>query len=87
VGGSDSQESEATFISAVFPRDLCDSLARSARAHDRSVSGELREAVRAYIGAKDPRNSDPPPRAGLPDEPRGSAGVSPAGARGENEAA
>ena len=40
---------EKRIVSAEFPRELIAELARSAQAHDRSFSGELREAARSYL--------------------------------------
>jgi hypothetical protein len=42
-------DSEKQIVSAEFPRELRDALVRSAQAHDRSFSGELREAARSYL--------------------------------------
>jgi Arc-like DNA binding domain len=36
-------------VSAFLPRGLRDDLERVARSHDRSLSGELREAVREHV--------------------------------------
>jgi hypothetical protein len=47
MGSTDS--GEVTIIGAKFPAELRDALARSAQAHDRSFSGELREAARSYL--------------------------------------
>jgi hypothetical protein len=44
---NDSQE--RAFVTAQFPRRLRDQLVRSAQMHDRSISAELREAVRNHI--------------------------------------
>jgi plasmid stability protein len=40
-------------LSARLPAQLHDQLARSAQAHDRSVSAECREAIREHLSAKD----------------------------------
>jgi plasmid stability protein len=41
----------SAMVSAAIPVDLRDELEQSARRHDRSLSGELREALRAYLQA------------------------------------
>ena len=38
-----------TVVCALFPPDLRDQLLRSARENDRSISAELRQAVRAHL--------------------------------------
>jgi plasmid stability protein len=45
--------SDFAMLSARLPARLHDQLARSAQAHDRSLSGETREAIREYV-SKDP---------------------------------
>lgn len=40
---------ELTWVSAQVPRDLADNFRRVADAHERSVSGELRQALREYV--------------------------------------
>lgn len=42
-------KTEKTIVSAQFPRDLAVRLTELARAHDRSVSGEIRRAVIAHL--------------------------------------
>jgi len=39
-----------SYVSAFVPPTLREALEHSARAHDRSVSAELRCALRAYLG-------------------------------------
>ena len=63
-------DSEKAFVSAQFPRALRDQLARSARSHDRSVSGELREAVRQHVQSK---NQESAPAAATSSAVRSSA--------------
>jgi predicted transcriptional regulator len=40
---------EKTMVSAQFPRDLVTRLAELARAHDRSMSAEIRRAVGEHL--------------------------------------
>jgi len=66
--------SKFSMLSARLPAQLHDQLARSAQAHNRSVSAECREAIREHLGAKDfsPSSSEerggassPSPRSNL----------------------
>lgn len=52
-------------VSAAIPSELRTALERSAREHDRSVSGELREALRSYLDVEGSGVS-PPAGAGVP---------------------
>jgi plasmid stability protein len=67
------KKSQFSMLSARLPAQLHDQLARSAQAHDRSVSAEARVALREHLAAKDfpPSSSD---KAG------GTAAASPASA-------
>jgi hypothetical protein len=40
----------ASHLSAFVPTELREALEESARAHDRSLSAELRCAIRSYVG-------------------------------------
>lgn len=61
--------SEKSIVSAQFPRELHEQIVRSAHAHDRSFSAELREAARLYVASQvspldqavDPRHRGPSP--------------------------
>jgi hypothetical protein len=43
----------ASHLSAFVPTELREALEESARAHDRSLSAELRCAIRSYVGESD----------------------------------
>jgi plasmid stability protein len=59
-----SSEQEPALISAQFPSELRERIARSAQAHDRSFSAELREAARAYLGGQEASPQAPLEAAG-----------------------
>jgi hypothetical protein len=50
---------DSQFISALVPTRLREELSRSARLHDRSMSAEIRTALRQHLGVEDPGFSPP----------------------------
>jgi hypothetical protein len=61
-------EQERALVSAEFPRQLRDRLARAAEEHDRSFSAELREAARAYLANQVPGSASSRPEPAQRDE-------------------
>jgi Arc-like DNA binding domain len=51
---TNNEQERSRILSAQFPQELREQIVQSARANDRSVSAELRKAVREYV-AKDDR--------------------------------
>jgi hypothetical protein len=77
-------EQERALVSAEFPRQLRDRLARAAEKHDRSFSAELREAARTYLanqvpGSLTPLGPVPAARGETSDLERQSSSPLPAG--------
>jgi hypothetical protein len=56
---------DSQFISALVPARLREELSRSARLHDRSLSAEIRTALKLHLGVEDPGSLPPL----TPDEP------------------
>jgi predicted DNA-binding protein len=60
--------SETTIVSFQAPLELRDELAALASRHDRSLSGEIREAIRAHLADVPATRAQPRIERGVPED-------------------
>lgn len=75
---------DSQFISALVPTPLREELSRSARLHDRSLSAEIRTALRQHLGVEDPGYEDQRSSPLNVDSEGATGGVAPSAALGDD---